>query len=264
MTGSADGLGLETLDAAVRRTLGTRAGLVVFAETTASTTDDAKRAAAAGAPTGSVFVADAQTSGRGRHGRAWHSPPGDNLYLSLLLRPDAPPAAVAPFALVVGLAVAEEVDSALGVPRAAVKWPNDVWVDRRKIAGVLIEATIAGGKVASLVVGVGLNVHTSSFPGDLAGIATSLAILGASRRDRASLAAGIAERVVHAQAEFAGSGLGSFRSALQSRDALLGRRVRVEGVEGVASGIDEGGRLVVRTDDAGDVPVVAGHVEMLG
>lgn len=258
-----DALDGESLRAAVSRTLGDRAGHVVLVETTASTNDDAKRAAVAGAPARSIFVADAQTAGRGRQGRVWHSPPGDNLYLSIVLRPEAPPTQFAPFALLVGVAVAEEIDAIGGSPAARIKWPNDVWVGDKKIAGILIEASIAGGRVASLVVGIGVNVHTASFPGELATIATSLALLGVVQRDRARLAAGIARRVCDAEARFATAGLAPFLGDVRGRDALLGRPVRVESVEGVAAGIDEAGRLVVRTEDAGDVPVVAGHVELL-
>jgi BirA family biotin operon repressor/biotin-[acetyl-CoA-carboxylase] ligase len=263
VSGARDGLDAGALEAAVRAELGDGAGSTWFAPITASTNDEAKRAAAAGAKAGSVFVADAQTAGRGRQGRAWHSPAGDNLYLSLLLRPAATPAEVAPFALVVGIAVADAIDGCLGAPRARVKWPNDVWIEGRKIAGVLIEASISAGTVASLVVGVGVNVHTAAFPPELASIATSLAILGAPRRDRAALAGSIARRVVEAGDRFAHGGLAVFRDDLRARDALVDRRIRVEGVEGVARGIDEGGRLVLRTDDGREVPIVAGHVEVL-
>ena len=147
---------------------------------TRSTNDDAKAAAAIGAPELSVFAADEQTAGRGRGGRAWHSPLGENLYLSFLLRPGWEPQAAAPFALVVGLAVAEEIDARLALPRAQVKWPNDVHVDGRKIAGILLEASIREGRLASLVVGVGVDVHAASFPPELSALATSLALLGAS------------------------------------------------------------------------------------
>lgn len=263
MKGRRDGLDAATLEAELSRRLGDHVGDVVFAQTTASTNDDAKRAAAAGARARSIFVADAQTAGRGRQGRAWHSPPGDNLYLSILLRPATTPAVVAPFALVVGLAVAEEIDAALGAVRATLKWPNDVWVEGRKIAGVLIEASIAAGSLASLVVGVGVNVHTEAFPDELVTIATSLALLGAHRRARAAVAAGVVARIVDAEERFAASGLATFREAIRARDALRGRQVRVEGVEGTAAGIDDGGRLLVRTS-SGEVPIVAGHVELLG
>ena len=252
-----------TLRIEVERRLGARAGAIWFAESTGSTNDEAKRAAAAGAPSRSVFVADAQTAGRGRQGRVWHSPAGANLYLSILLRPEAAPAAVAPFALVVGLAVAEEVDACFGSSRARVKWPNDVWIEGRKIAGILLEASIAGGRVSSLVVGVGVDVHTESFPEEIAGVATSLAILGAPRRDRAALAAGITARVVDAEATFVARGFAPFLEAVRARDALAGRRVRIDGVTGRAEGVADDGCLQIRLESGELSRVVAGHVELL-
>lgn len=258
-----DDLDGGTLRIEVERRLGTRAGAVWFAASTGSTNDEAKRAAASGAPSGSVFVADAQTAGRGRQGRVWHSPPGDNLYLSVLLRPAATPAAVAPFALVVGLAVAEEVDTCFGASRAKVKWPNDVWIDGRKIAGILLEASIAGGRLSSLVVGVGVDVHTESFPEEIAGVATSLALLGAPRRDRAALASGIVARVLDAEATFVARGFAPFIDAVRARDALAGRRVGIDGVTGRAEGVADDGCLQVRLESGELFRVVAGHVELL-
>lgn len=230
---------------------------------TRSTNDDAKAAAAIGAPELSVFAADEQTAGRGRGGRAWHSPPGENLYLSFLLRPGWEPQAAAPFALVVGLALAEEIDARLARPRAQVKWPNDVHVDGRKIAGILLEASIRDGRLASLVVGVGVDVHAASFPPELASVATSLALLDAADRDRSTLAAGVVARVAaHAEA-FSRVGLDAFLEPLRARDALAGRRVAVDGATGIARGIDARGRLVLERPDGARDAIVAGHVELL-
>lgn len=230
---------------------------------TRSTNDDAKAAAAVGAPELSVFAADEQTAGRGRGGRSWHSPPGENLYLSFLLRPGWEPQAAAPFALVVGLAVAEEIDAWIARPRAQVKWPNDVLVDGRKIAGVLLEASIRDGRLASLAVGVGVDVHATSFPAELAPLATSLALLGAIDRDRAAVAAGIVARVAAHAATFTARGIEPFLEPLRARDALLGRSVAIEGATGLARGIDAGGRLVLERPDGSRDPVVAGHVELI-
>lgn len=230
---------------------------------TRSTNDDARAAATIGAPELSVFAADEQTAGRGRGGRSWHSPPGENLYLSFLLRPGWEAHAAAPFALVVGLAVAEEIDARIAGPRAQVKWPNDVLVDGRKIAGVLLEASIREGRLASLTVGVGVDVHATSFPPDLAGVATSLALLGAEDRDRAALAAGIVGRVAAHAATFTAHGIEAFLDRLRARDALLGRSIAIEGAIGLARGIDAGGRLVLERPDGSRDPVVAGHVELL-
>src|SRR5262245_30528802 len=143
----------------------------------ASTSDLAAERARAGATAGLVICADAQTGGRGRLGRSWHSPAGENLYFSLLLRPARPAAEIPPLTLLAGAAVARAV-APLGVsPR--LKWPNDVQLvegdgTRRKLAGVLTEMASAGNRVEHVVVGVGINVNATAFPPELADRATSL------------------------------------------------------------------------------------------
>jgi BirA family biotin operon repressor/biotin-[acetyl-CoA-carboxylase] ligase len=232
------------------------APLAVAAET-ASTNDDARRAAAAGAPHGAAFLADAQTRGRGRGAHVWHSPPGANLYLSLLLRPAIPAVRIAPLALVAGLAVARAVDPLLpGVPRPLIKWPNDVLVDGRKLAGVLVEAQLRGADVTSVVVGVGLNVSTTRFPDELADRATSLALLGSTSLDRVHVAARLLSELGRASALYEADGLAPFLDELVARDALRGRAVEVAGLSGVAEGLDREGCLLVR-DAAGVLRQVA-------
>ncbi len=232
---------------------------------TASTNDDARRAATAGAPHGAAFLADSQTRGRGRGSHVWHSPPGENLYLSLLLRPAVAASRIAPLALCAGLAVARTVDAILapGAPRPRIKWPNDVLVEGRKLAGVLVEAQLRGREVSSVVVGVGLNVATVRFPADLATRATSLALLGAVSLSRSVLAARLLAELGRVAAAFQADGLGPFVAELTARDALRGRAIEVGGVRGVGEGIDADGFLLVR-DPAGVVhPVGSGEVRVV-
>ena len=159
-----------------------------------STNDEAKRAAKSGAPHGSVWVAEVQTKGRGRQGRAWVSPPGENLLFSVLLRVSCPPARLPPLALVAGLAVRD------AVARAAPKADAEAQVAERragraerKIAGVLVEATLSGQRVEAVVVGVGLNVHTRDFGEELQDRATSVALVADGRPIEASLLADVLE-----------------------------------------------------------------------
>jgi len=144
---------------------------------TTSTNDEAKHAAKDGAPGGSTWVAEQQTAGRGRQGRAWVSPRGENLLFSVLVRVTCPPSRLPPIALAAGLAVRDAL--VLAAPEAApkIKWPNDVLIDEKKVAGVLVEAVTAGSRVQAVVIGVGINVHTRDFPADIADRATSLAPL---------------------------------------------------------------------------------------
>jgi BirA family transcriptional regulator, biotin operon repressor / biotin---[acetyl-CoA-carboxylase] ligase len=154
-------------------------------DVTASTNDDAKAAAHHGIASGAAFVADAQTGGRGRLGRAWHSPPGKNLYASFVLRPDFATSAVGFVTLAAGLAVADAI-APLVLAQVWLKWPNDVLVSDRKIAGVLCEASVSAERTF-IVVGIGLNVRTTDFPSEIAQNSTSLALAGARDLDRSAV-----------------------------------------------------------------------------
>jgi BirA family biotin operon repressor/biotin-[acetyl-CoA-carboxylase] ligase len=246
--------------------LGSSAGRpLTVARVTASTNDDARAAAAAGAPHGAAFVADAQTKGRGRGGHAWHSPAGENLYFSMLARPRVSAASIPKVALAVGVAVARALEQ-VTAERAPlwVKWPNDVLAgpDKKKLAGVLVEGQLRGSEVTSVVAGVGVNVHATSFPPDIAARATSLALLGVPGLDRSMLAARLLAAVGEAILRFEESGLASFSEDLARLDALRGARVEVSGARGTVEGIDGEGRLLVRTE-GGLTPVVSGQVDLL-
>jgi BirA family biotin operon repressor/biotin-[acetyl-CoA-carboxylase] ligase len=233
---------------------------------TTSTSDEAKRGAKEGAPHGATWVAEQQTAGRGRQGRAWTSPRGENLLFSVLLRVVCPPSRLPPLSIAAGLAVRDAVAGAAPGVAARLKWPNDVLVGDRKIAGILVEAITAGTRVEAVVVGVGLNVHTRDFPPDIADRATSIALALASRAvpDRAELLADILVRLDHDAHVVLARGLGLLRARIEEADALRGRRVRSdEGSQGVASGIDDDGRLLVRRDDGVVERWSAGEVHLI-
>lgn len=243
----------------------------VRADVTASTNDDAKAGARAGAPHGAVWAAESQTAGRGRQGRAWLSGPGDNLLFSVLLRVTCPPTRVPPLSLVCGLAVRDAVARALGPGRDAdvkVKWPNDVLVAGRKVAGILVESALSGATVEHVVVGIGLNVHARELPAELAAIATSLARETASpaRLDRAVILADILEGLARDLDVALHRGLEAVHGRLVAHDALSGQPVEStdEGrpLRGVASGIDTDGKLLVRTDAGTLVRVASGEMRL--
>jgi BirA family transcriptional regulator, biotin operon repressor / biotin---[acetyl-CoA-carboxylase] ligase len=244
--------------------LGARCGRpATVVASTASTNDDARRAAAAGAPDGALFVADAQTAGRGRGDHSWHSPPGENVYLSLLLRPQLPAPRLSSITLAFGLAVAKVVERRLEPgARVLVKWPNDVLVGPRKIAGILVEASLRGVEVGSLVVGVGLNVATERFPPEIAARATSLRIEGARELDRVRIVAELCHELGEAAEGFAAVGLTPLLDELARRDALAGRAVIVDGATFRAEGIDGEGRLRIRSERGELRSVVAGEVRL--
>ena len=204
-------------------------------------------------PEGAVAAADHQTAGRGRLGRRWEAPPGTAITASVLLRPPAG-TPVQQLSLVAGLAVAETVEAALDLS-AQIKWPNDVMVDRRKVAGVLAEA-----REGVLVLGIGLNVNQTreELPADARVQAASLRTVDSIERDRAPLLADLLERLERHYDAWVAGGLDAVFDGIGSRDFLRGRRLSVDGHEGVGNGIDREGRLLV-----GERAVSSGEVELV-
>lgn len=207
--------------------------------------------AAAGAAAGTVLTADEQDAGRGRRGRGWFAPPGSALLYSALLRPLGERPLLQ---LAVPLAVAETAESLASIS-CGLKWPNDVWVGDRKLAGVLIEGRPeAGGGWA--VIGVGLNVAVSEheFPEELRETAISI---GNGARVAAARQA-LNQRL----GEWIDAGPERVLAAFRERDLLLGRRLRWDGGAGTAAGIDDSGHLLVDTDEGGRVSLGAGEVHL--
>jgi BirA family biotin operon repressor/biotin-[acetyl-CoA-carboxylase] ligase len=232
-----------------------------------STSDEAKRGAREGAAHGTTWVAERQTAGRGRQGRHWTSTPGESLLFSVLARVPCEPSRLPPIALVAGLAVRDAVARAAPGSDVLIKWPNDVLVAGRKVAGILVEAITMGTRVEAVVVGIGINVHTRVFPADLEDRATSVALASPGvPPDRATILADVLASLDHDLHVVVGRGLRLVRARLEAVDSLQGQRVRGDsGDEGVASGVDDEGRLLVRRDDgvlsrwgAGEVHLVRG------
>ncbi len=191
-------------------------------------------------PEGALALCDEQTHGRGRLGRSWTAPPGTAILCSLLLRP-AENRIVSELSLVAGTAVAEAIEEAVGLA-VQVKWPNDVMLNRRKVAGILAEAS--GGRV---VVGMGVNVsqERDDLPEDTNVPAASLYTSDGIKRERGPLLAGILERLEVNYDAWLERGLDGVYDSLGSRDFLRGRRIAVNGESGVGLKIDRDGRFVV-------------------
>jgi BirA family biotin operon repressor/biotin-[acetyl-CoA-carboxylase] ligase len=214
-----------------------------------STNDVARELVERGAPSGTIVTAARQTAGRGRHGRAWSAPEGKALLLSAIARDLDLEQALLPLA--VPIAVCEAVES-LGSGVCAIKWPNDVWIDERKVAGVLIEAR----PPEWAVIGIGVNVaiEPDEFPGDLRWPATSI---GGTATVEATLAA-----VCAALDRWASAPRREVVEEFRTRDGLAGRRVEWEEGAGTADGVDERGNLVVRLDDGGEAALGSGEVSL--
>jgi BirA family biotin operon repressor/biotin-[acetyl-CoA-carboxylase] ligase len=245
----------------VRRGIPLGRPLTLVAATT-STNDDAKRAAHDGVPSGAAFVADSQTRGRGRLGRTWHSPAGENLYASFLLRPSLDPRRAPLVTLASGLAVAEVIDPLVPGARVALKWPNDVLVDDRKIAGILSEAHLGAEGGSWIVVGVGINVRARSFPADIAQPATSLVLAGAASSDRSALFVELASALSRRLDALENGEPSTLIDAFAARDALRGRAIKVDGAPAIAIGIEKDGALRIRRPDGTEGTCIAGDVRL--
>ncbi len=214
-----------------------------------STNDIARELALAGVPSGCVVSADEQTAGRGRRGRTWSAPSGSAVLASAILRPLEPHHRLLPLA--VPIAVCEAIER-VSEAHCEIKWPNDVWIRERKVAGVLIEAR----PPEWAVIGVGVNVAIadSDFPDDLRWPSSSIAAdVGAE----AVLAAFCEALATWAEAEPA-----AVLAAFRARDALNGRQIAWAHGKGAASGIDDDGDLLVETPDGERLALGAGEVQL--
>jgi BirA family biotin operon repressor/biotin-[acetyl-CoA-carboxylase] ligase len=236
-----------------------------------STNRVAEELARGGAPEGTVVLADGQTAGRGRLGRSFFSPPGCSLYLSLLLRPGSAPDGAHEYGFVAAVALADVVAPLLppGVD-LELKWPNDVLLDGRKTSGINLPAQLEGSRLASLVIGIGVNVNLepSDLPAELVGIATSLRIACGRRLDRVAFAERLLERLEATIEDYRADGFGPVLEAWQKYFRMRGSRVRIGGpgiareLEGTVLGVDAAGALLLRCGEARE-RILAGDVTVL-
>ena len=217
---------------------------------TSSTNERARALALAGAPHGTLVTADEQTAGRGRQGRSWLAEPGEAVLMSLVVR-ELQDASLLPLAAAVA---ACEACERFGVTESLVKWPNDVWIDGRKVAGILIEGRPQEGWA---VLGIGFNVSARSFPAELDAIATSLALAGADASVPDVLRA-LLETLDRWLAAKAGDVLAAWRA----RDALRGHEVSWNDGRGVAAGISDDGALLVELHGGETTALHAGEVHL--
>ena len=234
-----------------------------------STNDRLKILATQGAPPGTAVITDHQTGGHGRRGRSFLSPPGVGIYLSMLLRPECPPADLMHLTCAVGVAMCDAIEKAAGF-RPSIKWTNDLVSDRRKLGGILTELRLdRNGNVDYAIIGIGINCcqRETDFPEEIRTVAGSLAMVTGAPVDRARLAAAELEALREMSA-----GLISRKSEIMAqyrKDCItLGQEVSlVRGEEvrhGLAQDIDEDGALIVRFPDGHAEAVNSGEVSVRG
>ena len=216
-------------------------GKVYYKEITESTNLDAKQTE--NALDKSIFLADTQTSGRGRLGREWSSPKGCGIWMSILLKPQGAISDVSQLTLIAGLAVSRVIDETL------IKWPNDVLISNKKVAGILTEMSAEGGRIKHIVVGIGINVNNEEFPEELCDKATSMYIETGKFFDREELICDITKEFFAMYDEFLQNGLIGFKEEYTNKCATLNKEVYlVNGEEkriAKAIGITDKGELIV-------------------
>jgi BirA family transcriptional regulator, biotin operon repressor / biotin---[acetyl-CoA-carboxylase] ligase len=239
---------------------------VIHFESVPSTNQAAFEAAQAGAPTGTVFIAEAQTAGKGRRGRQWISPAGKNLAMSCLLRPDIPPARASEVTLLAAVAVAEAL--AATEVEASIKWPNDLLVGTKKIAGILTELSADTEQVHFVVLGIGVNLNAdpSDFAEALREQVTSAKMSRGQPVPRALFASALLLRLETWLEQWENDGFEPIRAAWKSHCGMFGKSVRVKSEHnefvGVAEDIDASGALLVTTTE-GTQRVLSADVEQI-
>ncbi len=234
-----------------------------------STNDEALRLAdRERLPEGTAVIAEAQTKGKGRSGRTWHSPPGAGLYLSVLLRPSEEASSVPLLTLVAGVAVSTALERQVGrAPK--LKWPNDLEYDNLKVGGILTEALANPERITSVVVGIGINLlqRPEDFPPEIRQTATSVAAATGQTPNRAELAAKVLDELDAEYRRWLQDGFGPAAEAWQRMESTLGKRVRAVqdrlAVEGLAKAIAVDGSLVIETP-SGIARIRAGEVTEIG
>lgn len=241
---------------------------IVYFDKADSTNNRAKDAGEKGGVHGTLFVADAQSAGKGRRGRAWSSPPGESVYMTLLLRPGIMPDRAPMLTLVMGLSVVEAIRTVTGI-EAEIKWPNDVVVNKKKVCGILTEMAAEMTYVNYVVIGVGINVNQKHFPEEIADMAVSLRKETGKVYRRSELIAAVLERFEENYGTFLRTGdLSEIRKAYDAALVNRGREVQVlepgNEYEALAEGISDIGELIVRLPDGQKRHVFAGEVSVRG
>lgn len=214
-------------------------------------------------PEGLCIVADAQSDGQGRQGRIWFSPPGENLYFSILLKPAVEPSLAVTLPLLAGICVAQTLDS-FGLT-AQIKWPNDIWIGGRKVCGVLCEMQIIDGMPA-IICGIGINVNQRSFPPELDSIATSMNLCAEKSFDREAVLNRFLDVLGINYFLWLKSGFGLFAEFLDAHNALRGKTITVvqgnRELSGAAGSINPDGTLSLLLADGTRANISSGEAHL--
>ena len=235
-------------------------------DTIDSTNNCAKAVAGVGAVEGTVVIAEQQTAGRGRLGRTWQANPNENLTFSIILRPKVNPDSLNLLPLYVAVALAQAIERTTGL-KVECKWPNDLLIDKKKVAGILIEGSIKQNQVEYVVIGIGINVNQQSFAGELAPKATSLRLSSGKEIERTML---FRESLLILESTYAGVSSTGFQSILPqwlSRSTMINKPISVSQqgnlISGVVKGLSRDGGLILQSGGA-EKTLFAGDVTIVG
>ena len=251
--------GFEVASGLKTRTIGKKD--IYYFDSIPSTNDKACELAEGGSPDGSLVIAETQTSGRGRLGRKWLSPKAEGIYFSIILRPDVQMDEIPAITLIAAGAVIKAIKRQCGI-EARMKWPNDVYINGRKVCGILTEIKAQPDRVDFLVLGMGINVNTSrkKLPAE----GTSLEAETGARYDRVDLLKKILEEVEKDYTLFRAEGFESLREECKEFSSVLGKSLKIDqydgSVEGVAVDIDSRGALILRTRSGEKRRIFSGDV----
>jgi len=220
-------------------------------------------------PEGATVIADEQTSGRGRLGRRWISPPGMNIYLSIMLRPDMLPSEASIITLMASIGCVRAMKRAVPGIDAHIKWPNDIMIGAKKCGGILTESRIEGNKLSCTVVGIGLNVNMndSELPKDTIIPATSMLAETGKALNRSVLTAAILQEIEACYIKLCKQGKQAVVDEWLPLTRMMQRKITVTGPEGeiagIADGLDKDGRLIVRQQDNTFKTILSGDVKVM-
>ncbi|GGA23297.1 biotin--[acetyl-CoA-carboxylase] ligase [Paenibacillus physcomitrellae] len=232
---------------------------------TGSTQDEARALAEQGAPEGTLVIAEEQTKGKGRMGRSWYSPPGNGLWMSLLLRPDLPLGSAPQLTLLTAVAVCRAIRSVAAVD-AGIKWPNDILIGGRKTCGILLESTGEDERIRYCIAGIGIDVNMAAeeLPENLRSIMTSLRIESGQEVDRSKLAGAIMNEMEQLYGIYMAEGFGPVAALWEALSVSLNKAVTAHTPGGVLKGtavsLDSSGALIVRLSDGQMTKIISGDV----
>lgn len=239
-----------------------------YFDETDSTSTQAAKMAEAGAPHGTMVIAESQSAGRGRLGRSWVSRQGEGLYFSIILRPEIEIHRIPQLTLLAAVVLARTFEEVCAA-RPQIKWPNDILIHNKKCCGILTEMAGDADRARWVILGIGINVSGTEFPPEIADIATSLKLaLPEPPPHRAVLLAHLLDELERALIDYEARGLEWVRKSWEEYAGIRGKRVRVsapggERREGIARGLDQDGALLLETEPGATERIIAGDVTLL-